>query len=71
MADKAQAAAQDLTQKVTTVAQTAVHEAIDAGKEEAKHQGLVPSDPAPQDAASQDAAPQDAAPQEGEQSQQQ
>ena len=66
LADKAQAAAQDLTQKVTTVAQTAVHEAIDAGKEEAKHQGLVASDPAPQDSAPQDGEKT----QDGEQSQQ-
>ena len=49
LADKAQAAAQDLTQKVTTVAQTAVHEAIESGKEEAKNQGLVPAELASQE----------------------
>ncbi len=53
LADKAQAAAQDLTQKVTTVAQTAVHEAIESGKEEAKNQGLVPSEGAFQEPAQQ------------------
>ena len=42
LADKAQAAAQDLGHKVQTVAQTAVHEAIESGKEEAKNQGLTP-----------------------------
>lgn len=40
LADKVQAAAQDLTQKVTTVAQTAVHEAVETVKTEAKNQGL-------------------------------
>jgi uncharacterized protein YjbJ (UPF0337 family) len=59
LADKAQAAAQDLGHKVTTVAQTAVHEAIESGKEEAKNQGLVP-----QEAAAQEPAPQDQAPQQ-------
>ena len=53
LADKAQAAAQDLGQKVTTVATTAVHEAIESGKEEAKNQGLVPTDAAVQEANSQ------------------
>jgi len=40
LADKVQAAAQDLTQKVTAVAQTAVHEAVETVKTEAKNQGL-------------------------------
>lgn len=40
LADKVQAAAQDLGQKVTTVAQTAVHEAVETVKTEAKNQGL-------------------------------
>ncbi len=53
LADKATAAAQDLTQKVTTVAQTAVHEAIESGKEEAKNQGLVPPELAAQEPAPQ------------------
>ena len=34
--------AQDVAQKVVTVAQTAVHEAVEKGKEEAKNQGLTP-----------------------------
>jgi len=41
LAGKAQEAAQDLTQKVTTVAQSAVHEAVETVKEEAKNQGLT------------------------------
>jgi len=49
LADKAQAAAQDLGQKVSTVAQTAVHEAIESGKAEAKNQGLTPQEAAPQE----------------------
>ena len=53
LADKAQAAAQDLGHKVQTVAQTAVQEAIDAGKEEAKNQGLTPQAEAPQEQAQQ------------------
>ncbi len=52
LADKAQAAAQGLGQKVTTVAQAAVHEAIESGREEAKNQGLVPTDAALQEATS-------------------
>ncbi len=58
LADKATAAAQDLTQKVTTVAHTAVHDAIESGKEEAKNQGLVAQEAAPQEAAPQEPAPQ-------------
>ena len=50
LADKATAAAQGLGQKVTTVAQTAVHDAIESGREEAKNQGLVPTDAAVQEA---------------------
>ncbi len=38
---KVQDAAQDLTHKVTTVAQTAVHDAVESVKEEAKNQGLA------------------------------
>ncbi len=53
LADKAQAAAQDLGQKVSTVAQTAVHEAIESGKAEAKNQGLTPQEAAPQEQAPQ------------------
>ena len=49
LADKAQAAAQDLTQKVSTVAQSVVHEAVETAKAEAKNQGLTgEADPAPQ-----------------------
>ncbi len=40
LADKVQVAAQDLTEKVTAVAQTAVHEAVETVKAEAKNQGL-------------------------------
>jgi len=40
LADKVQAAAQDLTQKVTAVAQTTVQEAVETVKTEAKNQGL-------------------------------
>lgn len=41
IADKAQGAVEDLSQKVQTVAQSAVHEAIETVKEEAKNQGLT------------------------------
>lgn len=41
LADKVQAAAQDLTQKVTTVAQTAAHDAVESAKAEARNQGLT------------------------------
>jgi len=41
LAGKAQEAAQDLGHKVQTVAQTAVHEALESVKEEAKNQGLT------------------------------
>lgn len=60
LADKATAAAQDLTQKVTSVAQTAVHDGIEAGKAEAKNQGLTPQEEAPQEEAApqQEPAPQ-------------
>lgn len=51
LADKATAAAQDLTQKVTTVAQAAVHDGIEAGKAEAKNQGLTPQELAGQEPA--------------------
>ena len=65
LADKAAAAAQDLTQKVTNVAHTAVHDGIEAGKAEAKNQGLTPQDAAaPQDAAPQEPAAQEPAPQQ-------
>ena len=40
--DKAQEAAEDLGHKVQSVAQSAVHEAIESGKAEAKNQGLAP-----------------------------
>lgn len=53
LADKATAAAQDLTQKVTTIATTAVHDGIEAGKAEAKNQGLTPQEEAPQEPAPQ------------------
>ena len=39
---KVQDQAQDVVSKVATVAQTAVHEAVEKGKEEAKNQGLTP-----------------------------
>ncbi len=45
--DKATEAASDLTHKVTVVAQTAVHEAVETAKTEAKNQGLAPQDEAP------------------------
>ena len=45
--DKATEAATDLTQKVTVVAQSAVHEAVETAKTEAKNQGLSPQDEAP------------------------
>ncbi len=51
LADKATAAAQDLTQKVTTVAQAAVHDGLEAGKAEAKNQGLTPQEEAAQEPA--------------------
>ncbi len=61
-----QDAASDLTQKVTVVAQTAVHEAVETVKAEAKNQGLTG------EAKPDDAQPEDApAPPAGEQSQSQ
>lgn len=57
---KVQDAAQDLTQKVTTVAQTAVHEAVETVKEEAKNQGLTG------EAKTDDAKTDDAKPAEGQ-----
>lgn len=45
--DKATEAASDLAQKVTTAAQTAVHDAAESGKAEAENQGLAPQDEAP------------------------
>lgn len=44
--DKAQDAAADLGHKVQTVAQSAVHDAIETVKTEAKNQGLAPQDEA-------------------------
>ena len=58
LADKAQVAALDLGHKVQSVAQTAVHEAIESGKEEAKNQGLTPQETAPQEQTQQEQAPQ-------------
>ncbi len=52
--DKATEAASDLTQKVTTVAQSAVHEAVETAKTEAKNQGLAPQDEAPAEPVPQD-----------------
>ena len=46
--DKATEAASDLGHKVTAVASTAVHEAVETAKTEAKNQGLAPQDEAPQ-----------------------
>ena len=61
---KVQDAAQDLTHKVTTVAQTAVHEAVESVKEEAKNQGLTG------EAKADDAKPEDGGDQNsGDQSQ--
>ena len=48
LAGKVQAAAQDLTQKVTTVAQTVAHEAVETVKTEAKNQGLTAEALAPE-----------------------
>lgn len=56
--DKATEAASDLTQKVSAVAQTAVHEAVETAKTEAKNQGLAPQDEAPAEPASQDQSQQ-------------
>ncbi len=47
--DKATEAASGLTHKVTTVAQSAVHEAVETVKTEAKNQGLTSPDEAPQE----------------------
>ena len=46
--DKATEAASDLGHKVTAVASTAVHEAVETAKTEAKNQGLAPQDEASQ-----------------------
>ena len=54
LADKVQAAAQDLTQKVTTVAQTAAHDAVESAKAEAKNQGLTAEAAAPEQPQAQD-----------------
>ncbi len=48
LADKVTAAAQDLTQKVSTVAQTAAHDAVESVKAEAKNQGLTAEAVAPE-----------------------
>ena len=63
---KVQDAAQDLTQKVTVVAQTAAHDAVESVKAEAKNQGLTgdadTDDAKPEDAKPEDAKPEDAPP---------
>ncbi len=58
---KVQDAASDLTQKVTTVAQTAAHDAVESVKAEAKNQGLT-GEAKTDDAKPDDAPPADAPP---------
>ena len=71
LVSQVQDAAQDLTQKVTTVAQTAAHDAVESVKAEAKNQGLT-GEAKTDDAKPEDNKPEDApAPPAGDQNQSQ